>query len=58
MGKSCQDQSYFDAYSNLEAVTISKQIELEGWRLAQPIYVFGFFQNLLHLVHFYATEDS
>jgi hypothetical protein len=52
------DQNDCDAYPDLEVVTISKRIELEGWGLAQLIYVFGFIQNLPYLVHFYATEDS
>ena len=29
-----------DVYPHLEAVTISKQIELEGWRMAQPLHLF------------------
>jgi hypothetical protein len=52
------DQSDCDAYPLLEAVTISKQIQLEGWDWAQPLYLFEFFQNLFYLVHFHATEDS
>ena len=47
-----------DVYPHLEAVTISKRIELEGWGLAQPLYLFKFFQNLPYLVHLYATGDS
>ena len=49
---------HFDAYSHLEAVAVSKQIELEGWGLAQPLHLFEFFQNLPYLVHLYATGDS
>jgi hypothetical protein len=52
------DQSDCDAYPHLEAVTISKQIELEGWGLAQPLLLFEFFQNLPYLVHLYVTGDS
>ena len=52
------DQSDCDAYPHLEAVTISKQIQLEGWDWAQPLHLFEFFQNLSYLVHFYATGDS
>jgi hypothetical protein len=52
------DQRKCDAYTHLEEVAISKQIEPEGWRLAQPLHPFEFFRNLLYLVHLYATEDS
>ena len=52
------DHSDYDAYPHLEAVTISKQIQLEGWDWAQPLHLFEFFQNLSYLVHFYATGDS
>jgi hypothetical protein len=52
------DQSDCDAYSHLEAVAVSKRIELEGWGLAQPLYLFEFFQNLPYWVHLYATGDS
>jgi hypothetical protein len=52
------DQSDCDAYLHLEAVTISKQIELEGWGWAQPLHLFYFFQNLPYLVYLYATGDS
>jgi hypothetical protein len=52
------DQSNCDAYPHLEAVAVSKQIELEGWGLAQPLHLFEFFQNLPYLVHLYATGDS
>jgi hypothetical protein len=45
----------FDAYPHLEAVAVSKRIELEGWGLAQPLHLFDFFQNLPYLVHLYAT---
>jgi hypothetical protein len=31
------DESDCDAYPHLEALTISKQIELEDWVLAQPL---------------------
>jgi hypothetical protein len=47
-----------DVYPHLEAVTISQQIELEGWRMAQSLYLFEFFQNLPYLVNLYATVDS
>jgi hypothetical protein len=40
------DQSDYDAYPHLEAVTISKRIQLEGWNWAQPLHLFEFFQNL------------
>jgi hypothetical protein len=52
------DQSDCDAYPHLEAVTVSKLIELEGWGLAQPLHLFEFFKNLPYLVHLYATGDS
>ena len=52
------DQSDCVAYPHLEAVAVSKQIELEGWGLAQPLHVFEFFQNLPYWVHLYATGDS
>jgi hypothetical protein len=52
------DQSDCDAYPHIEAVAVSKQIELKGWGLAQPLYLFEFFQNLPYLVHLYATRDS
>jgi hypothetical protein len=52
------DQRNCDAYPHLEAVTISKQIEQAGWRLAQPLHLFYFFQNLSYLVILYATIDS
>jgi hypothetical protein len=55
--ESSPDQSDCDAYTHLEAVAISKQIELEVWRLAQPLHLFEFFQNLPYLVHLYATGD-
>jgi hypothetical protein len=42
---------------HLEAIAISKQIQLKGWRLAQPLYLFEFFQNLSYLVLLYATKD-
>ena len=29
-----------DVNPHLEAVTISEQIELEGWRMAQPLHLF------------------
>jgi hypothetical protein len=51
------DQSDCDAYPHLEAVTISKQIQLEGWDWAQLLFLFEIFQNLSYLVHFYATGD-
>jgi hypothetical protein len=51
------DQSDYDAYPHLEAVTISKHIELEGWGVAQPLHRFEFFQNLPYLVQLYATGD-
>jgi hypothetical protein len=50
--------SYRNAYPHLEAVAISKQIELDGWEWAQPLHLFEFFQNLPYLVHLYATGDS
>jgi hypothetical protein len=34
------DQSDCNTYPHLEAVTISKQIELEGWGLSQPLHLF------------------
>jgi hypothetical protein len=52
------DQSDCDTYPLPEAVAVSKQIELEGWGLAQPLHPFEFFQNLPYLVHLYATGDS
>jgi hypothetical protein len=52
------DQSDCVTYPHLEVVAISKQIELEGWGLAQPLHIFEFFQNLPYLVHLYATGDS
>jgi hypothetical protein len=54
----CPDQSNCDAYPHLEAVAISKRIELEGWELVRPLHLFEFFQNLPYSVHFYATGDS
>jgi hypothetical protein len=51
------DQSDCDAYPHLEAVAVSKQIEPEGWGLAQPLHLFEFFQNLPYLVHLCATGD-
>ena len=51
-------QSDCDAYPHLEAVAVSKQIELKGWGLAQPLHLFEFFQNLPYLVHLYATGAS
>jgi hypothetical protein len=56
--ESCPDQSDCDAYPHLEAVTIFKRIELEGWGLAQPVHLFEFFQNLSYLLHLYAAGDS
>jgi hypothetical protein len=52
------DQSDCDAYSHLEAVAVSKRIELEVWGLAQPLHLTEFFQKLPCLVHLYATGDS
>jgi hypothetical protein len=52
------DQSDYDAYPHLEAVTISKRIQLEGWDWAQPLHPFEFLKNLSYLVHFHATGDS
>jgi hypothetical protein len=52
------DQSDCDAYPHLEAVAISKRIELEGWGWAEPLHLFEFFQKLSYSVHFYATGDS
>jgi hypothetical protein len=49
------DQSDCDTYLHLEVVAVSKQIELKGWRLAQPLHLFELFQNLPYLVHLYAT---
>jgi hypothetical protein len=49
------DQSDCDADPHLEAVTVSKRIELEVWGLAQPLHLSDFFQNLPYLVHLYAT---
>ena len=37
------DQSDCDAYPHLEAVTVSKRIELEDWGLAQPLNLSEFF---------------
>jgi hypothetical protein len=47
-----------DAYPHLEAVTISKRIELEGWGWAQPLHLFEFLKNLPYSVNLYATGDS
>jgi hypothetical protein len=44
-------QSDRDAYPHLEAVTISKRIELEGWGLAQRLQLFKFFLNLPYWVN-------
>jgi hypothetical protein len=52
------DQSDCDACPHLEAVAVSKRIELEVWGLAQPLHLFEFFQHLSYLVHLYATGDS
>jgi hypothetical protein len=52
------DQSDCETYPHLEAVTVSEQIKLEGWGLAQPLHLFKFFQNLPYLVHLYATGES
>jgi hypothetical protein len=41
--ESCPDQRDRNACPHLEAVTVSKQIELEGWGLAQPLHLFEFF---------------
>jgi hypothetical protein len=49
---------HFDAYPHLETVPVSKSIELEGWGWTRSLRPFWFFQNIFHLVHFYATEDS
>jgi hypothetical protein len=51
------DQSDCDAYPHLEAVAVSKQIELEVWGLAQPLHLSEFFQNVPYLVDLYATGD-
>jgi hypothetical protein len=52
------DQNDCDAYPHLEALTISKRFGLEGWGLAQPLYLLEFFQNLPYLAYLYATGDS
>jgi len=56
--KSRPDQSDCDAYPHLEAVAVSKRIELEVWGLAQPLHLSEFVQNLPYLVHLYETVDS
>jgi hypothetical protein len=56
--ESCLELSDCDAYPHLEAVAISKRIELESWGWAQPLYLFEFFQNLPYFVHLYETGDS
>jgi hypothetical protein len=38
--ESSPDQSNCDAYPHFEAVAVSKQIELEGWRLAH-LFIFS-----------------
>jgi hypothetical protein len=52
------DQSDCDAFPYLEAVAVSKRIELEVWGLAQPLHLFEFFHNLPYFFHLYATGDS
>jgi hypothetical protein len=43
---------------DLEAFTISKQIELERWGWVQSLHLFVFSQNLFYLLHFHASGDS
>jgi hypothetical protein len=51
------DQRNCDEYPLLEADAIFKQIELEGWRLAQPLHLFEFFQNLF-IWSFYMRQKT